>query len=775
MSALGEVVRSGVGRRRVQAVVIGLSTLMAVTASVLGATLLDVSNAPFDKAFAEQRGSHLTVRFSADKTTTGQLTANVPGVTATSGPFPTVSATPHAQRGQRKPMTLVGRADPGGPVDAVTLSEGRWAGPGELVLSADTPMPERLMGSRIAFPDLPGGPTLTVVGVARSVSRTADGWVSPATITAPAGYQVLYRLASADTADQVDAAGAAVAATVPEGGVDGARSWLAVKREAVRETAVFVPFLVAFGLLGVVMSVLVVGNVVAGAVGSGTRRIGILKALGFTPSQVVRAYVAQALIPAAVGTALGVVAGNLLAIPMLAETEQVYGTATLSVAVRVVAAVAAGALGVVAVTAWASAARAGRLRTVDAIAVGRAAPTGRGRWATRLTARLPLPRPVGLGLARPFARPARAAALLVAVAFGTTAVTLAIGLVSSLAVVQDARQTDLSDVVIGSFSGGLRNAPMSPEGPRPQLTPATDRAAVTAAIDAQAGTKAFYSIARTPVAVAGVTASADVLGFGGDLGSSRYQLISGTWFRTPGEAVVPSPFLNATGTRVGDDVTLEDRGQAVTVRIVGEVFDTRNDGMRVLVDAATFPEAPATSYHIAVEPGTDVTTYLEGLNNALRPLGVVADPNQDGGVGDTLLLMGALIAFLTLMLVAVAGLGVFNAVVLDTRDRVRDLGVHKALGTTPRQVIAMVVASVVVTGLIGGAVGVPAGVVLHQAVLPAMGESAGTGLPAAAFGVYGPVELALLVLGGVAIAVLGALLPAGWAAGTRTATALRAE
>ena len=50
------------------------------------------------------------------------------------------------------------------------------------------------------------------------------------------------------------------------------------------------PFLIAFGVLGVLMAVLIIGNVIAGAVSTGTRRIGILKALGFTPSQVVRAY-----------------------------------------------------------------------------------------------------------------------------------------------------------------------------------------------------------------------------------------------------------------------------------------------------------------------------------------------------------------------------------------------------------------------------------------------------------------------------------------------------
>ena len=84
----------------------------------------------------------------------------------------------------------------------------------------------------------------------------------------------------------------------------------------------FVPFLIAFGVLGVLMAVLIIGNVIAGAVSTGTRRIGILKALGFTPNQVVRAYTVQALIPAVVGAALGVVAGNLLTVPVLAQTNE---------------------------------------------------------------------------------------------------------------------------------------------------------------------------------------------------------------------------------------------------------------------------------------------------------------------------------------------------------------------------------------------------------------------------------------------------------------------
>ncbi|MCW2918807.1 MAG: transporter permease, partial [Actinomycetia bacterium] len=54
-------------------------------------------------------------------------------------------------------------------------------------------------------------------------------------------------------------------------------------------------------------------------------------------------------------------------------------------------------------------------------------------------------------------------------------------------------------------------------------------------------------------------------------------------------------------------------------------------------------------------------------------------------------------------------------------------------------------------------------------------HAAGTKIPAADIAVYHLPVLVPLVLGGLVIATAGALLPAGWAARTRTATALRTE
>ena len=122
-----------------------------------------------------------------------------------------------------------------------------------------------------------------------------------------------------------------------------------------------------------------------------------------------------------------------------------------------------------------------------------------------------------------------------------------------------------------------------------------------------------------------------------------------------------------------------------------------------------------------------------------------------------------------------AGLGVLNTVVLGTRDRVHDLGVFKSVGMTPRQTIAMVICWIAGAGLIAGVIAVPAAMILHSSVLRIMAHAGGTGIPASYINVFSPAELVLLALAGLVIGVVGALLPASWAARARTATALRAE
>lgn len=790
-------VRGGLSRRRVPTVVIGLVVLISTAACTLALGLLVDSSAPFDHAFAAQRGAHLATAVDPAKATPAQIaaTGRLPGVTAVSGPFAEVVISGRVSLpgvpGQvvMPPITLAGRASPGGPVDDITLDSGRWVkNPGEVVVSRDLDGPTLQLGQQITVTGVPGTPRLTVVGTAKSITDSAGGWVMPGEIAAltvhgaPPSAQVLYRFATAGTAAQVSADLAEVRAALPAGAITGGQSYLPIRLQATESLAPIVPFVVAFGIIGLVMSVLIVSNVVSGAVVAGYRRIGILKSIGFTPAQVVAAYVGQVVFSAVIGCLAGVGLGNLLSVPLLSKTANVYGVGVLTVPTWVSVLVPAAVCALVGIAALLPALRAGRLSAIQAIATGRAPRTGRGYAAHRLLGRLRLPRPVTIGLAAPFARPARTAVTLVAILCGAGTVTFAVGLSSSLSMVAAAVSHSVSEPVQIALSagfkhiGGPKSGSVGNAGPGAGQTPspAAQQRAVEAALRAEPGTLRYVAEAVQQADVSGLAHQIPVHAFRGDATWTGYDLISGRWYRGPGEVEVPTYFLTVTGKAVGDTVTITVGGAQVPVRIVGEVFDTENRGLAMLTDWPTLARAvPGLApqwYDVALRPGTNAQAYA----NALGRLGPGFDVSLNANDPFFLTLV-AMIGVLTLMLALVAGLGVLNTVVLSTRDRVHDIGVFKALGMTPRQIIVTVVCWVAGTGLAAGLLAVPAGIALHRYVLPVMARSAGTNVPASFLNVYRLDELALLGLSGLVIAVGGALLPAGWAAKISTASALRAE
>ncbi|MGD0927810.1 MAG: FtsX-like permease family protein [Streptosporangiaceae bacterium] len=776
-------VRGGVSRRRVQTLVIGLVLLVSTAASVLALALVVDSSAPFDHSFAAQRGAHLSAVVDPARATPAQLAATTrrPGVTAAAGPFAEATIAPQVAHvagpnGFLPPMTLAGRSAPGGPVDDIVLQSGHWAQrPGQLVLASNPSSNEQIglpLGAEITVMGAPGQPTLTVVGLATSATNSADGWVVPSEVARlrapgePAAAQMLYRFRGAGSAAQVRADAAEVGAALPPGAVTATQSYLAVKMQETSRIGPFVPFLVAFGVIGIVMSVLIVANVVSGAVVAGYRRIGILKSIGFTPAQVVAAYIGQIAVPAVVGVLGGLALGAVLATLLLKQAANAYGVGALSVPPWVLGAVPAAMLGLVAVAALLPAVRAGRLSAVQAIAAGRAPREGRGYAAHRLLGRLPLPRPVTVGLAAPFARPARTAVTLVAVLLGAVAVTFAVGLNSSLnRVVTGLSQASAQPVQVGLSS---QNA---------FIMDAAQQRTIEAALRAQPGTRRYVAETDGQFAVAGLTGQHPLTAFRGAAAWTGYPLISGHWYTGPGQADVSTGFLTLTGKAVGDTVTLVVGTRPMPVRIVGQVFASHGRGISVLTDwqtvhAANPGLAAPDQYDVGLRAGTSPGAYGQALGSKLGSRYMIFY-NTRSSVIVTLML--GLIGTLTLLLAVVAGLGVLNTVVLSTRERVHDLGVFKAVGMTPRQTIAMVVCWVAGIGLVAGVIAVPLGIALHHAVLPVMASSANLGLPASYLDVYHGAELAGLALAGMVIAVAGALLPAGWAARIRTASALRAE
>jgi putative ABC transport system permease protein len=771
----------GVLRHKVQAVVIIVVLFIATASATLGLALLSAGNSPFTKAFAAQHGADVTVTAAAGRATAAQLaaTGHAAGVTALAGPFDATAVQLGYQSEPWGQDTLVGRAAAGGPVDDLVLNAGHWADdPGQVVL-AGLPSGGPALGAAMTVPGLPGKPVLTVVGFANSVTDSADGWVTPGELSrllaagSPPTVQLLYRFTRAATQAQLRADAAAVTRALPAGTVLDWGSWLSAQQSEGSNAAIMEPFVLAFALIGLVMAVLIVGNVISGAVIAQYQRIGVLKSLGLTPAQVVAVYLSRIGWPAIIGCLTGVAGGYLLSAPVLRQSAGAYGVGRQQVPLWALAAAPGGLFAISLLAALGPALRAGRLSAVDAIAAGRAPGSGRGYAVHRLAARLPLPRPVSLGLAAPFARPARTLVTLAAIAFGATAVIFAVGLHSSLNQARDSQTLAATvPVEVQQFGPGA--------GPN-QVPTAAQFAAATSVLTAQPDIAHRNAEYGAPVTVVGLSQQASAQVFAGPSAWMGYALITGHWYDAPGEVDVNTTLLTDSGLTVGDTATVYTGAVAagarpVTVRIAGEVFDPANEP-RLFASAQTLPGAATGEnfwqWNIGLGPATTAAAFSQAVNGRLGDGGPFQAGPPNGGQFYAIAI--SLIGLLSLMVAIAAGLGVLNTVLMTTRDRVHDLGIFKALGMRPGQVMIMVTSWVAGPALIAGAIAAPAAVALNTATVRAMASTAHTGIPAAFTDVFPAPRLALLSLAALAIAVAGALLPATWAARSRPATALHAE
>jgi putative ABC transport system permease protein len=759
-----------VTRRRTQTVVIFLVVLVSTTAATLGLALLVSANGPFQHAFAAQHGADVAMVVDSARASDSQVAATdrAPGVTQLSGPFPETTTVIEVNGAPVSALT-VGRTSPGGPVDDLTLTAGRWAqSPGEVVLASDLGPPPAI-GGKVTVTTAPGKPQLTVVGYATSVTDTADAWVVPAEITALQGpgarpaAQVLYQFTSAGSAAQIRTDIDSVSAALPAGAVKGAASWLTAQTEATGKSSVIAPFVVAFAIMGLAMAVLIVANVVSGAVLASFRRIGVLKSIGFTPGQVVGAYTFRIGVPTLVACVAGVILGNVLAVPVLRRSAAAFGAGIQLVPAWVD--IVAPLLMLVLVGAAASlpALRAGRLNAVQAIASGYAPRRGHGYAVQRVAARIWLPRPLTIGLAAPFARPARTLIMLTAITVGTTAVVFAAGLDSSLIKLTQDRQATVNGQVQVALTNGGDIAQGSAE----------DRA-VTAAIRAQPGTAEYTPEADSVIGVAGQAQQVQAEAFTGNTSWLGYDMVSGRWYTGNSEADVNTAFLTQTGLSVGDYVTCSSGGTDVRLKIVGEAFVT---GQPMLIASwqalgGTAAGLTVNHYDISVRTGVNAYNYSGSLGQALGAKFAAYVPSEGHGFERTTL---SLVTLLMLMIIVVSVLGVLNTVLLGVRERSRDLGVFKGLGMTPRQMISMVICWVIAPAIVAGIIAVPLAVTLHFVVVKAMAHAADIGIPTDLMNVFGVSEVILVTLAGLVISAFGALIPARWVARSTTIEALRTE
>ncbi len=444
-------------RRRIEAALLLLAIMAATTTLTLGLVLRDAASDPYQSTREATNGPDVVA--SVDQPAAGlsglEDLASAPGVIDHSGPYPVTPAKLQAS-GRTSDVQAVGRGAAPAPVDQPELIQGTWVSDGGVVVEAafanvlDVHVgdPVTLDGRSFevvgvavtaAMPPYPGASCIVAVGcVSGAIPDDLAGELPPGLLHNPGlvwltqtdvrsltldpdslSYVMNLKLADPDEAQ------AFVDANLPESR-DAPRlaSWEEILEEATelaRDTQILL--LIGAWLLGL-LAVASVSVLVGSRTADQTRRVGLLKAVGGTPSLVAAVLLAEYVLVAIVAAAAGLAVGSLTA-PLLTESGAgLIGSAgTPSMTMSTVGLVTAVALGVAVVATVVPAVRAARSSTVNALADS-ARPLRRTGWLIAISARLPVPLLLALRVAA--RRPRRVVLGVVSIAITVSGIFVAL-------------------------------------------------------------------------------------------------------------------------------------------------------------------------------------------------------------------------------------------------------------------------------------------------------------------------------------------------------------
>jgi putative ABC transport system permease protein len=249
------------------------------------------------------------------------------------------------------------------------------------------------------------------------------------------------------------------------------------------------------------------------------------------------------------------------------------------------------------------------------------------------------------------------------------------------------------------------------------------------------------------------------------------RLRSGRAPTAAGEVVLDVSSARDAHVKIGDAVRIVSTGPAQTFQVVGTMTfgDSESAGPTLasfdLATAQALFDAPGLydALNVAAQPGVSADVLRERIAAVLPP-GVEAVDAAVAAQQDARTLQNGLAFFEALVLVF-AGVGVlvgafiiFNTFGVLVAQRVRELGLLRALGATPAQVRRSVLAEAALLGLVGGAGGLAAGVALAAGLLHLL-QAIGVGVPSGSLHVLGRTVVVALAVG-IVVTVGASLLPA---------------
>jgi putative ABC transport system permease protein len=221
-----------------------------------------------------------------------------------------------------------------------------------------------------------------------------------------------------------------------------------------------------------------------------------------------------------------------------------------------------------------------------------------------------------------------------------------------------------------------------------------------------------------------------------------------------GVAILPAGLARRLALHVGDAMRIPvDSEHQLELRVAAVVERSMpgTGGEAILVgwkDAtATLGVLGADAFAVRFAPGS-AATASPLLTETAKTYALEANPIErvQGAIADALARVFSVFDALAIVAVIVAALGIVNTLTMGVLERIREIGVLRAIGMTRRQVMRMVVVEATILGIVGVVLGSVAGVAAGALLLELGG------------GLGAPGGLPLVPIG--IAAVLGLVLPA---------------
>jgi ABC-type lipoprotein release transport system permease subunit len=422
---IGRLAVRDLQRRPTEAALLLLAIMAATTTLTLALVLRDAASDPYRNTREATSGPDVVASVSqAAGLPVLERLVSTPGVITHSGPYPVIPAKLRAS-GRTSDVQAVGRDAAPAPVDQPKLVQGSWVSDGGVVIEAAF---ASALGVRVGDPVTLDGRSFDVAGVAVTAAMPPypgssclvaagciDGtiprdraaglppgllrnpglvWLTRADVRSlspdPGSLSYVLNLKLADP-DQAQAF--ADAHHGEHGGATPMQTWQSIRQDATelaRDSQILL--LIGAWLLGL-LAVASLSVLAGGRMADQTRRVGLLKAVGGTPSLVAAVLLAEYVLVAIVAAAAGLAAGSLAA-PLLTGSGAglgLIGSAGTPPMTMATAGLVTGVALAVAVLATAvPAVRAARSSTMSTLADSPRLPRRIG-WLIAISARLPVP------------------------------------------------------------------------------------------------------------------------------------------------------------------------------------------------------------------------------------------------------------------------------------------------------------------------------------------------------------------------------------------------